>query len=166
MILDKLGDGRVRGVLGRPRQKRNPFRERPVLTKNPYRIRSADSRIRAMIEIHPHVDLVAAEPVFLCKLIRGDQLKFLAPARPLIEEIPAPAFRCDEHVRRSLAMRIAVKPGVLRNGAEDGAGVKLIPIRQTHRHAFLVQVVRGRLRNQSIDIRVLLPQREDIHREH
>jgi len=63
-------------------------------------------------------------------------------------------------------MRIGVKPGVLRNRAEDCARAELMPIRQTHRHAFLVQVVRGWLRNESIDIHVLLPQRERIHREH
>ena len=111
-----------------------------------------------MIEIHAHVNFVAAEPVFLGKLVRGNQLKFLALCATTIEVIPALAFRSDEHIRRPLAMRIAVEPRVLRDGAEDCTGAKLVSVRQTHRHARLIQVVRGRLRNQSIDVRMLYPQ--------
>ena len=98
-----------------PGRKAICFRQRPVLTKNLHRIRSAGSRVRAMIEIHAHVDFVAAEPVLLRELVRGDQLKFLALARPLIEVIPALAFRRNQHVRKALTVRIAVKSRVLRN---------------------------------------------------
>ena len=81
-----------------------------------------------MIEVHSRVYLVAAEPMFFGKLVGRDQLKFFAIARPSVEVIPAVAFRRDQHVGKSLTVSIAVKPGVLRNGAEDCAGLKLVTI--------------------------------------
>ena len=129
MILDELRHCRVRRLLNRTRNKSNLFRERAVLPEKLDRIRVAGSRVGAIVKVHAYMQLMPPQPMLLRKLVRRHQLKFFAASRPLIEIIPAIAFRVDEHVGKSLAMRIAVKSRVLRNGAEDRAGLKLIAIR-------------------------------------
>src|ERR1700687_1089914 len=104
-----------------------------------------------MIEIHAYVDFVTAAPMLLGELVRGDKLKFLALVRPLIEKVSARAFRRNQHVRRALAVRVAIKTRVLRNGAENSARTKLMPICQPQSYAFLVQVILGRMRHERID---------------
>ena len=97
------------------------------------------------------------------ELIGRNELQLLAISRPLVEEISVPALRRHQHVRQTLPVCIAVESRVLRDGAKDSARIKLILIRQCHRHTVLIQVIRSRLRYQSIDVRMLRAQRKRIH---
>ena len=94
-----------------------------------------------------YIDEVIAGGGLEPHLVRGDQLKLLTPPRPAIEVISAIAFRRNQHVVKALTVGIAVKPGVLRDGAEDGAGAELVSIRETGRNSFLIEIVRRRLGN-------------------
>ncbi len=141
MILDEFSHCGIRCVLQSSGSKGRLLSQRSILIQNLNGIRSAGSNVGSMIEVHSHVDFVAAVPVFLRKLVRGDQLKLLTPPGPAIEVISAIAFRRNQHVVKALTVGIAVKPGVLRDGAEDGAGAELVPIRQTGGNSFLIEIV-------------------------
>src|SRR5437762_10057577 len=147
MILDEFSHRGIRSVLQSSGSKGGLLSQRSILIQNLNGIRGARSNVRSMIEVYAHVDFVAAVPVFLRKLVRGDQLKLLTPPRPAIEVISAIAFRRNQHIVKALTVGVAVKPGVLRNGAEDGAGAELVPIRETGRNSFLIEIVRRRLGN-------------------
>src|SRR5579859_3374126 len=118
-----------------------------------------------MTQIHSNMDLMASQPVLFRKLICGQKLERLASSRPLIKEVSAPSLRRNQHVVQSLAVGIAVEPRVLRQHAENCAGIQLVLIGEAECHALLIQVVRGRLRNEGIDTGVSRPQRESVNRE-
>src|ERR1700722_12813175 len=71
---------------------------------------------------------------------------------PGVKEIPAPAFRVDQHIRRSLTMGVAIKPCIAEGNLQQCARAETMKVGDACRDAFLV-VVRGRgLRHQSGDI--------------
>src|SRR5580704_12211157 len=111
------------------------------------------------------MDLMSSQPVFLRKLIARQQLELLTSPRPSVEKIPAPALRRNQHVVQTLPVGVAVEPRVLRNRAENRPGIQLVPIGQMQGDALLIQVVRGRIGDEGINVDVLLPKRKSIDRK-
>src|ERR1700751_1882191 len=111
------------------------------------------------------MQFMAAKPLFLSKLVGRDDLKLIALARPTIKIISAVAFRSDEHVGKSLTLRVPVKARVLGNGAEDGSGAELVALGEANGLAGLIQIVGGGLRNESGDIGMPNAKRVGIDRK-
>src|SRR5277367_2763280 len=108
------------------------------------------------------MEFMLSQELYLLELVAGQQLGRLASPRPAVKEIPAPAFGGNQHVIQTLAMRVAVKLRVLRDHAQNRAGIKLVFVREPDRDSILIQVVRGWLRNQRVDTSVLYTRRKRV----
>src|SRR5271163_122540 len=128
MILDKLGNGGIGCILSRRWLKVDLLIQRAVLLQQLNWVGRVYAGVGTIVYIHAHMDLVLPQPVFLRKLIARQQLELLASPGPPVEEISAPALRCNQHVIQTLAMCIAVEPRVLRNDAENRSGIQLVLI--------------------------------------
>src|ERR1700722_17463668 len=98
MILDELGNGSIGWNLSRRRLKVDLLSERAVLLEELNWISRAHAEIRTIVHVDAYMDLVSPEPMFLRKLIAGQQLELLASPGPAVEEVSAPALRRNQHV--------------------------------------------------------------------
>src|SRR5437868_15355589 len=64
----------------------------------------AVARIRPVCHVRANFQLMPPEPLFRRKLKCWICFELIGSPGPGVKEIPAPAFRIDQHIRRSLAM--------------------------------------------------------------
>src|SRR4249920_1721542 len=160
MILDEFGNGRI-GCNLRPRRlKVDLLILCAVLLDEVNRISRVHAEIRTIVDVYAYVNLVLPQPVFLRELISRQQLELLPSSGPPVEKVSAPTLRRNQHVIQTLPVSVAIEPRVLRNRAEDRSGIHLVFVGQMYCDSLLIQIVRGRLGNDGIDIDVLVPKRK------
>src|SRR5690242_21749401 len=84
--------------------------------------------VGAMAEIRADFQLVPTPPLFQRQLVDRQKLELIGSPHPGIEEVAAPPFGSDQHVFRSLAVRVAVKPRVAKRRTQQRAGMELVAI--------------------------------------
>src|SRR5882762_1167381 len=105
---------------------------------------------------------MSAKPLLRRKLKCWVCFELIGGPGPGVKEIPAPAFRVDQHIRRSLTTGVAIKPCIAEGNLQQCARAETMKVGDACRDAFLV-VVRGRgLRHQSGDISELRAHGKDV----
>ena len=165
MILHEFSDRTVGCNHRRNGAKGDLFCQTIVRIQYLHRMRSRSAEKRTPVDVCADSDFVLSVPVLFRELIRWHCLKFFASARPCVEIIPAVSFRRDQHIFRSLAVRITVKAHVLTDHAQNRARLELVFVVHSNCPAALVQIIRSRLRHQRINVDVLLTQWKRIHRQ-
>ena len=116
-----------------------------------------------MGEICPRFQLVAAPPLFLRKFVDRQEFELIGCPPPGVEEVATPPFGGNEHVFGTLAVRIAVKPGVAKHRAQKRAGTELVAIGSPDPRAPLPFIRRGGLGNERRDICELISLRKPVY---
>src|SRR5882762_337979 len=124
--------------------------------------RESVSRVRPARDIHADFERMAAMPGFVRKLERRADLELVRIPGPRIEEVPAPTVRRNQHVFRSLTVRVAVESGVAKDRVQESTGTQLVAVRDPEGNSILSIVGRSGLWNQRVDICELPSQRKNV----
>src|SRR6202035_1135897 len=123
-----------------------------VLPQHLDRTRESVSHVRPARDIHTDFECMAATPGFVRKLERRANLELVGIPGPRIEEVAIPTVRSNQHVLRSLTVRVAVESGVAKDRVQKSAGTQLVAVRDPEGNSILSIVGRCGLWNQRIDI--------------
>src|SRR6516165_3999921 len=94
------------------------------------------------------------------KLIGLLKLLLVALARIAVEEVTDPAVRSHQHIRRAIAVAVAVEVRVLEERAQQTTGMKDVTIVATEEEAALAVIGRRGLGYERVDVGELLASRK------